>query len=84
MFKAMFLGAALTLTAVAGVGAQNADLPAADLPQNGGPGIRAGHIAATGATVPNPGVPQAGPTTPIDSQVGRQDDRIVNSICKGC
>ena len=60
------------------------DVPARDLPQNGGAGIRSGNITSTGATVPNPGAPQASGTTPLDRGVEQQDNKITGSICKGC
>jgi hypothetical protein len=43
-----------------------------------------GHLAPTGKTLPNPGVPQASGTTDFDRSVQRQDDKIDESICKGC
>ena len=60
------------------------DLPARDLPQNGGAGIRSGNITTTGQTVPNPGVPQGAGTTPMDRGIEQQDNQIQSGICKGC
>lgn len=42
------------------------------------------YITSSGATVPNPGVPQSGPTTPQERAIQRQNNKIDNSICKGC
>ena len=55
-----------------------------DTPSNGGAGVRSGNITSTGATVPNPGAPQASGTTPLDRGVEQQDEKITGSICKGC
>jgi hypothetical protein len=39
---------------------------------------------STGETVPRPGVPQgSGPTT-LDRKIQQEDNKIDNSICKGC
>ena len=45
---------------------------------------KADHLAPTGKTLPNPGVPQASGTTDFDRTVQKQDDRTQESICKGC
>jgi hypothetical protein len=42
------------------------------------------YLAPTGETVPRPGVPQASGPTPLDRKVEQQDNRIDNSVCKGC
>ena len=42
------------------------------------------YLTSTGATVPDPGVPQASGPTPLDRSIERQDNKIDNSICKGC
>ena len=46
--------------------------------------LNSDHLAPTGKTLPNPGVPQASGTTDFDREVQRQDDRAQESICKGC
>jgi hypothetical protein len=46
--------------------------------------LTSNHLAPTGKTLPNPGVPQASGTTDFDRQVQRQDERTEESICKGC
>jgi hypothetical protein len=46
--------------------------------------LNSGHLAPTGKTVPNPGVPQASGTTDLDRKIQQQDDRTQESICKGC
>jgi hypothetical protein len=42
------------------------------------------YLAPTGATVPRPGVPQASGPTELDRKIQQEDNRIDNSICKGC
>ena len=39
---------------------------------------------STGATVPRPGVPQASGPSALDRKIQEEDNRIDNSICKGC
>ncbi len=70
--------------AVAASSASAQDLPARDLPQNGGAGIRSGNITSSGETVPNPGASQGAGTTPMDRGVEQEDTKIQSSICKGC
>ena len=60
------------------------DMPAQDSTQNGGAGIRTGHIAATGRTMPNPGASQSIGATPMDRGIQDEDKKIESSICKGC
>ena len=42
------------------------------------------YTTSTGATVPNPGVPQGSGPTPLDRKIQQEDNKIDNSICKGC
>ena len=42
------------------------------------------YLTSSGATVARPGVPQASAETPFDRYIEQQNDRIDNSICKGC
>jgi hypothetical protein len=42
------------------------------------------YLTSTGATVPQPGVPQASGPTPLDHEIRREDNKIDNSICSGC
>jgi hypothetical protein len=42
------------------------------------------YLTSTGETVPRPGVLQSSGTTPLDRAIREQNDRIDNSICKGC
>lgn len=72
------------LGASAGPVAAQDGVPARDLPQNGGAGVRTGNITATGQTVPNPGASQSAGTTPLDRGIEREDSKIQSSICKGC
>jgi hypothetical protein len=46
--------------------------------------LRENNITGTGATVPRPGMPQGSGPTPLDHEIQRLDDKIQNSICKGC
>jgi hypothetical protein len=41
------------------------------------------YLTSTGETVARPSVPQSG-ETPFDRYIEQQNDRIDNSICKGC
>ncbi len=58
------------------VAAPSGDAPGRPLNQD--------HLAPTGKTLPHPGVSQAEGTTELDRSIQRQDDRIEESICKGC
>jgi len=42
------------------------------------------YLAPTGATVPRPGVPQGSGPTALDRKIQEEDNKIDNSICKGC
>ena len=42
------------------------------------------YLTSTGATVPRPGVPQASGPTALDRKIQQEDNKIDNSICKGC
>jgi hypothetical protein len=42
------------------------------------------YLTSTGETVPRPGVPQASGPTPLDRKIQEEDNRLDNSICKGC
>ena len=42
------------------------------------------YLTSTGETVPRPGLPQSAGETRLDRSIVRQDDKIDNSICKGC
>ena len=42
------------------------------------------YLTSTGETVPRPGVPQASGPTPLDRKIQQEDNKIDNSICKGC
>jgi len=46
--------------------------------------LNSDHLAPSGKTLPNPGVPQASGTTDFDREVQKQDERTQESICKGC
>jgi hypothetical protein len=80
--------AALLIAASLGLvpDAQAASGNAAPSPSGAAPGqpLNSDHITSTGKTVPNPGVPQASGTTDFDLSVQKKDDRLQDSICKGC
>jgi hypothetical protein len=42
------------------------------------------YTTSTGATVPRPGVPQGSGPTALDRKIQQEDNKIDNSICKGC
>ena len=42
------------------------------------------YLTSTGETVARPGIPQSSGETPFDRYIRQQNDRIDNSICKGC
>jgi hypothetical protein len=42
------------------------------------------YLTSTGETVARPGVPQSSGETAFDRYIRQQNDRIDNSICKGC
>jgi len=82
---AALIAMSLGLSAAYGqeTGGNGAVVPA---PSGAAPGqpLNKDHLAPTGATVPHPGVPQAEGTTEFDRSVQRRDERIEESICKGC
>ena len=42
------------------------------------------YLTSTGETVAHPGASQSSGETPLDRSIRQQNDRIDNSICKGC
>ena len=85
MTRTLLLAASVAaMVAAIGPAGAFAQEPARDRPADGGAGVRTGNITSTGATVPNPGAPQASGTTPLDRGVEQQDNKITGSICKGC
>ena len=42
------------------------------------------YLTSTGETVARPGASQSSGETPFDRYIRQQNDRIDNSICKGC
>jgi hypothetical protein len=42
------------------------------------------YTTSTGATVPRPGVPQGSGPTALDRKIQQEDNKLDNSICKGC
>ena len=79
--------AAFILAATASVGAYGQDkgLVAPELSKPA-PGqlLDQNYLTSTGETVPRPGVPQASGPTPLDRKIQQEDNKIDNSICKGC
>ena len=66
-------------------GAALAQVPRSDVaPGHGDPYSRDRFITSSGATVPNPGKSQSGPTTPQERAIQRENNKIDSSICKGC
>ena len=53
-------------------------------PSGAAPGqpLNSDHLAPTGKTLPNPGVPQASRTTEFDRSIQKRDDKIDESLCK--
>jgi hypothetical protein len=76
---------AALMTGVA-TGAQNGGGYVAPELSNPAPGrlLDQDYLTSTGATVPRPGLPQSSGETPFDRAIEQQNDRIDNSICKGC
>jgi hypothetical protein len=79
--------AAFLLAASAGVAARAQDkgLVAPELGKPA-PGqlLDKDYLTSTGETVPRPGVPQASGPTPLDRKIQQEDNKLDNSICKGC
>jgi hypothetical protein len=89
MAKLTFLAVLTALAApIAGLAAHaqdNGGLVAPELTKpTPGQLLNQDYLTGTGATVPQPGVPQASGPTPLDRAVRQQDNRIDNSICSGC
>jgi hypothetical protein len=82
------MSVALLLIAVSGFAAHGQGTNRSAVPSP--PGDAAGqplnsdHLAPTGKTLPNPGVPQASGTTELDRKIQKQDEKTQDSICKGC
>jgi hypothetical protein len=79
--------AAFLVAATAGVGAYGQDnrLLAPELSKpTPGQLLDQNYLTSTGETVPRPGVPQASGPTALDRKIQQEDNRIDNSICKGC
>src|ERR1700760_2515321 len=79
----LFLIAASAGFAAQGQGTDGSAVPAPAGNTAGQP-LNSDHLAPTGKTLPNPGVPQASGTTELDRSIQKQDEKIQNSICKGC
>jgi hypothetical protein len=79
--------AVFLLTATGGVAAfgQDKSLVAPELSKPA-PGqlLDKDYLTSTGETVPRPGVPQASGPTPLDRKIQQEDNKLDNSICKGC
>jgi hypothetical protein len=79
--------AAFLLAATGGVAAygQNNGLVAPELDKPA-PGqlLDKDYTTSTGATVPRPGVPQGSGPTALDRKIQEEDNKLDNSICKGC
>jgi hypothetical protein len=79
--------AAFLLAATGGVAAYGQDnrlvAPELDKPAPGHL-LDQDYLAPTGATVPRPGVPQGSGPTALDRKIQQEDNKLDNSICKGC
>ena len=86
MVKSLVI-AAFLVAATAGVAAYGQDkgLVAPELSKPA-PGqlLDQDYLTSTGATVPRPGVPQASGPTALDRKIEEENNRLDNSICKGC
>ncbi len=81
------LALAILTTPGAGVVAANQSSGGHPSPQaSPAPGqlLNSGHVTSTGQTVPQPGVSQSAGETQHDRSIERENDKIDNSICKGC
>jgi hypothetical protein len=79
--------AAFLLAATAGVAAYGQDkgLVAPELSKpTPGQLLDKDYTTSTGATVPRPGVPQGSGPTALDRKIQQEDNKLDNSICKGC
>jgi hypothetical protein len=85
MTKSMVVAALLAVAAGLPAYAQNNTLVAPELAKPA-PGqlLDKDYLTSTGETVPRPGVPQASGPTPLDRKIQQEDNRLDNSICKGC
>ncbi len=86
MAKSMVI-AAFLIAATASVAAYGQDnnlvAPELSKPQPGHL-LDRDYQTSTGATVPQPGVPQGSGPTPLDRKIQQENNQIDNSICKGC
>ena len=79
--------AAFLIAATAGIAAYGQDkgLVAPELSKpTPGQLLDKDYTTSTGETVPRPGVPQASGPTPLDRKIQQEDNKLDNSICKGC
>jgi hypothetical protein len=85
MQKLMLIAAFLVATAGFSAYGQDNQLVAPQLSKPAaGQLLDKDYLAPTGATVPRPGVPQASGPSALDRKIQEQDNKIDNSICKGC
>ncbi len=85
MAKLMVVAALLAVTVGFGAFAQDNGLVAPELNKPAaGQLLDKDYLAPTGATVPRPGVPQGSGPTALDRKIQQEDNKIDNSICKGC
>jgi hypothetical protein len=86
MAKSMVIAAFLLATTAGGAAyGQDNGLVAPELSKPA-PGhlLDQDYQTSTGETVPRPGVPQASGPTALDRKIQEEDNKIDNSICKGC
>jgi hypothetical protein len=85
MTKSMVVAVLLAAAAGLPAYAQNNTLVAPELAKPA-PGqlLDKDYLTSTGETVPRPGVPQGSGPTALDRKIQQEDNKIDNSICKGC
>jgi hypothetical protein len=84
LFVVLLIGVSMGLAAHSQETGGNGSAAPAPADNAAGQPLNSGHLAPTGKTLPNPGVPQASGTTDFDREVQKRDDRTQESICKGC
>jgi hypothetical protein len=85
MAKLMVIAALLAATAAAPVYGQDNRLVAPELNKPAqGQLLDKDYLTSTGETVPRPGVSQGSGPTALDRKIQQEDNKIDNSICKGC
>jgi hypothetical protein len=83
MMKPLFV--ALLCAIVIGITVAQAQTGTGPAPRHRATGLlNKNYLTSTGETVAHPGASQGGATTDLDRQIGRQNDRVDQSICSNC